>query len=50
MITQVNSDVYSLTMMNIIINYNRYGAVAIPKSDIYIVTNKGQKKMRKTTV
>ena len=37
-------------MMKVIINYKRGDAVAILKSDIYVLTNQGQKKTRKTTI
>jgi hypothetical protein len=50
MLTQVDSDGYSITMMKGIIDYRKDDSVAVPKSDMYIVTNRGQKKMRKTTV
>jgi hypothetical protein len=50
MLTQVDSDGYSITMMNGIIDYRKDDSVAVPKSDMYVVTNRGQKKMRKTTV
>ena len=50
MLTQVDSDGYSLTMMKGIIDYKRDDSVAIPKSDMYVVTKRGQKKMRKTTI
>jgi hypothetical protein len=51
MLTQVDSDGYSLTMMKGIIDYKRDDAVVIPKSDMYyVVTSRGQKKMRKTTI
>ena len=36
--------------MKVIINYKRGDAVAILKSDIYVVTNQGQNKTRKTTI
>jgi hypothetical protein len=50
MLTRVDSDDYSLTMMKGIINYKRDDAVAVPKSDMYVITSHGQKKMRKTTI
>jgi hypothetical protein len=50
MLTQVDSDGYSLTMMKGIIDYERDDAVAVPKSDMYVVTSRGQKKLRKTTI
>jgi hypothetical protein len=38
MLTQVDSDGYSLTMMKGIVDYKRDDAVAVPKSEQYIVT------------
>ena len=49
MLTQVDSDGYSLTMMEGIIDFKRDDAVAIPKSDMHVVTKRGQRRMRKTT-
>ena len=43
MLTQVDSDGFALTMMDGIIDYERDNAVAIPKSDAYIVTRRGRK-------
>jgi hypothetical protein len=50
MLTQVNSDGYSLTMMEAIIDYRKDDAIAIPKEDMYVVTRRGQKRLRKTTI
>jgi hypothetical protein len=50
MLTQIDLDGYSLTMMKGIIDYKRDDAVAVMKSVMYAVTRKGQKKLRKTTV
>jgi hypothetical protein len=50
MLTQVDSDGYSLTMMKRIIDYKRDDAVAVPKSDMQVITNRGQKKVRKATI
>ena len=47
---QVKSDGLSLTMIKVIIEYKRDNAVAIPKSHLYVITNQGQKNMRKTTI
>jgi hypothetical protein len=49
MLTQVDSDGYSITMMEGIIDYKKDPAVAVSKSDMYVVTRRGQKRMRKTT-
>ena len=50
MLTQVDSDGLTLTMMDGIINYERDDAVAIQKSDAYIVTRRGRKRHQRTTV
>jgi hypothetical protein len=50
LLTQVDSDGYSLTMMKRIIDYKRDDAVAVPKSDMQVITNRGQKKLRKATI
>ena len=39
MIKQVDSDGYSLTMIKGIINYKRDDVVAIPKTNVYVLTN-----------
>lgn len=49
MLTQVDSDGFSLTMMDGIIDYKRDDDVAISKKDMYIVTRRGTRRMRKTT-
>jgi hypothetical protein len=50
MLTQVDSDGYSLTMMEAITDYRKDEAVAVPKIDSYLTTTSGQKRRRKTTV
>ena len=50
MLTQVDSDGFTLTMMDGIIDYERDDAIAIPKSDAYVVTRRGRKRHRRTTV
>ena len=50
MLTQVDSDGFALTMMDGIIDYKRDDAVAIPKSNAYVVTQRGRKRHRRTTV
>ena len=50
MITQVDSDGYSLTTMKGINSYKRDAAVAIPNSNMYVITNQGQKKMIQTNI
>ena len=41
MLTQVDSDGFTLTMMDSIIDYERDDAVVIPKSDAHVVTQSG---------
>jgi hypothetical protein len=43
MLTQVDSDGYSTTILKVII-------VAVPEADKYVYTSSGQKRLRKTTV
>jgi len=50
MLTQVDSDGFSLTMMEAIIDYRKDDAIAVPKIDKYLITSSGQKRQRKTTV
>ena len=50
MLTQVDSDGYALTMLDAIIDYHKDEAVAVPKNDSHVVTPRGQKRPRKTTV
>ena len=51
MLTQVDSsDGYSLTMMEVITDYRKDDAIAVPKIDKYLTTTSGQKRLRKTTV
>ena len=49
MLTQVDSDGYSLSLMDSIINHQRDPSQAIPMEDKYITTKSGQKRLRKTT-
>jgi hypothetical protein len=49
MLTQVDSDGFSLTMMEAITDYRRDEAVAVPMTDKYVITSSGQKRLRKTT-
>ena len=48
-LTQVDSDGYSLSLMDSIIDYQRDLSQAIPIEDKYITTKSGQKRLRKTT-
>ena len=50
MLTQVDSDGYSTTILKAIIDYRKDEAVAVPKADKYVYTSSGQKRLRKTTV
>ena len=50
MLTQVYSDVFTLTMMEGIIDYWKEGAMATTKDNIYIVTMRSQNNIQKTTV
>ena len=50
MLTQVDSDGFTLTMMERIINYWKDVAMVVTKDDIYIVTKLGEKNIQKTTV
>jgi hypothetical protein len=50
MLTQVDSDGYSLLMLKAIINYWKDETVAVWKADMYAITRKGQKRARKTTI
>jgi hypothetical protein len=49
MLSQVDSEGYSLTLLDTIVDYKKDEAVAIPKSEMHVITNRGQKRMRKTT-
>ena len=50
MLTQVDADGFSLTMLEAIIDYRKDEAVAVQKADMHVQTRRGQKKQRKTTV
>ena len=49
MLTQVDSDGFSLSLMEGIIDYKRDDSMAITKEDKYITTSRGQRRLRKTT-
>jgi hypothetical protein len=49
MLTQVDSEGYSTVLMQGIIDFQKDDAVAVSKTDMYVVTPRGQKRMRKTT-
>ena len=48
MLTHVDSDGFSLSLMERIIAYKRDDSVAIPKTDKYITTSRGQRRLCKT--
>ena len=48
MLTQVDSDGFSLSLMEGIIDYKHDDSVAIPKIDKYITIARGQRRLRKT--
>ena len=50
MLTQVDSDGFSLSLMEGIIDYKRDDSIGISKTDKYITTSRGQRRLRKTTV
>ena len=49
MLTQVDEDGYTITMMEGIVDYHKDDAVAISKSDGFITTRSGQRRRRKST-
>ena len=49
MLTQVDSDRYSLSLMDSIIDHQRDPSQAIPMEDKHVTTKSGQKRLRKTT-
>ena len=49
MLTQVDSDGFSLAIMEEIIHYKHNDLITIPKADKYITTGRGQRRLRKTT-
>lgn len=50
MLTQVENEGYSITMMEGIIDFRKDYSIAVPKNEKYIVTKRGQKTLRKTTI
>jgi hypothetical protein len=50
MLTQVDFDGHSLTMMEAMINHREDDDVAVSKADMCLITNLGQTRMRKTAV
>ena len=49
MLTQVDSEGFSLMLMKAIIDYKKDESMAISKTDKYVITSQGGKKPRKTT-
>ena len=49
MLTQVDSDGFGLSLIEGIIDYKRDDSEAIPKTDKYITTARGQRRLHKTT-
>jgi hypothetical protein len=49
MLTQVDSDGFTLTLMEGIVDYRKDEETAVSKQDMYVVTRRGQKRLRKTT-
>ena len=49
MLTQVDSDGFSLTLMEGIIDYKHDNSIATPKTEKYITTRSGQRRLQKTT-
>ena len=48
MLTQVDSDGFTLALMEGIIDYKHDDLIAIPKADKYITNGRGQRRLRKT--
>ena len=49
MLTQVDSDGFTMTMMEGIIDHKKDTDVAVSKNDMYVVTRRGQQRLRITT-
>ena len=49
MLTQVDSDGFTMTMMEGIIDHKVDTDVAVPISEMHVVTRRGQQRLRKTT-
>jgi hypothetical protein len=49
MLTQVDADGYTTPLMEGIVDYKKDDAVAVSQEDMYVVTRRGQKRLRKTT-
>ena len=49
MLTQVDSDGYSITLMEGIVDHRKDEATAVPKNEKHIITRSGQRRLRKST-
>jgi hypothetical protein len=49
MLSQVDSDGFSTSLLDAIVDYRKDDATAVEKADTFVVTRQGQKKRRKTT-
>ena len=49
MLTQVNSDGFTMTMMDDIIDHQKDAAMTVSKDDMYVTTGRGKKYKRITT-
>jgi hypothetical protein len=49
MLTQVDSEGYSLTMMEGIVDHREDESTAVSKADAHVTTKRGQRRRRKTT-
>ena len=50
MLSQVDSEGFSTSIMQSIVDYKKDEAVAIPMSEKYITTRSGQRRLRKSTM
>lgn len=48
-LSQVDDDGYSMTLMEAIVDHRKDEATAVPMSDKYLITQSGQRRLRKTT-
>eukprot|EP00957_Ditylum_brightwellii_P095417 7267982-Ditylum_brightwellii.AAC.1 len=49
MLTQVDSDGYTKTLIESIVDYKKDEIIAVAKNNMYVVTPRGQKRARKAT-
>eukprot|EP00957_Ditylum_brightwellii_P095843 7302291-Ditylum_brightwellii.AAC.1 len=49
MLTQVDSDGYTKTLIELIVDYKKDEAVAVANNNMYVITPRGQKRFHKTT-